>query len=100
MGNLYVTEYSKVGSGDYGGGIQAGLEPPIAQQKVAFTTSTQSSAFNTDTRLVMIHTDTNCHLEIDENPSANDTKRRLPAGSTVFYSIPNDQTLKIAAVEE
>ena len=100
MANLYVTEYSRVASADYGSGIQAGLEPPVTQQKVSFTSSTQSSAFNSDTRLIMVHTDANCHIEIAENPTATTNSRRLPAGSTVFYGIPNNLTLKIAALEE
>lgn len=101
MASLWVTEYKRVGSGDFGGGIQAGLEPATTTQKVTISgTSAQSSAFDQETRLIMVHTDTACHVEISDNPTASTSTRRLPADSTVFYAIPNAVTYKIAVIAE
>lgn len=100
MAVLYITEYLRVGSGDNSGGIQAGLEPPLADQTVNISgASTQSSALNNETRVVMVHTDLLCHVQIGENPTATTSTRRLPADTTVFYSIPPGVTFKIAVIQ-
>jgi len=100
MATLYITEYSRVGSGDFGGGIQAGVEPPLADQTVTIGASpADSSNFNAETRLIMVHTDVLCHIDIGESPTASTSKRRLPADTTVFYCIPSGVTFKLSVIE-
>ena len=100
MGNIYITEYSRVGTVDHGGGIQAGMEPPLADQVVNYSaTSTDSSNFNQDTRVIRVHTDAVCHVDIGSAPNATTTKRRMAADQTEFFSIPNNSTFKLAAID-
>ena len=96
---IYITEYSKVASGEYGATIQAGEEPPLAEDKKAIgSSSVQSNVFNKHTRVIMVHTDSICHVAIGENPSASVGNRRLPADTTVFYGIPPGE-FRLAVIE-
>ena len=101
MAILYITEYQRVASNDFGGGIQAPLEPPIDEQTVAIgATSVQSETLNSATRLVRLHTDAACHLAIGINPTATTSNRRMIADSTEFIGIPNGNDYKIAVIQE
>lgn len=100
MATLYITEYERGGSGDFGGGIQAPLEPALVDQTVNIdVTSTQSSTLNSETRLIGVSTDTTCHIDIGTNPTATTSKRRLPADVTAYYAIPNATEFKVAVIQ-
>lgn len=101
MATLYITEFERLGSGDFGGGIQAPLEPPLAEPTVAIgASSTQSVALNQFTRAVRIHTDTACHIAVGANPTATTSNRRMIADSTEFISLPsNHSSFKIAVIQ-
>jgi len=96
MANLYVTEFSNynVNMNPY----QLGLQTPVAEQVVAFTTTTQSSAFNNSTNLVRIHTDGICSIAFGTNPTATTSKARMVAGQTEYFTVPQGQAFKVAAV--
>lgn len=100
MANLYITEYAQIGVDSISRGVMSPQEPPLAEQVVSFTTSTQSAAFNADTRLVRIHTDAACHILFGANPTATTSKQKLIAGQTQFHAVRPDQIsgLKVAAV--
>jgi len=89
MSTLYITEYP-----DWDAGLPK--EPPIAQQTVSFSTSTQSSAFNANTRIVRIHTDAICSIEFGASPTATTSKRRLPADATEYFAVEGG--MKVAAI--
>lgn len=79
MAYLYITEYSSPNPKDRDGDVMLALEPAIAEQKVEFTTSTQSAAFNAATSVIRIIADADCHLEFGANPTATANNQLLPA---------------------
>lgn len=98
MANLYISEYSSIGKSS-GNTIQAPFEPPLAEQKISFTASTQSAALNAQTRVIRVHPDADCHIAIGSNPTATASNRRMIADQTEFLSIPQGSSLKIAAYD-
>lgn len=96
MANAYVTEYVALARDGFNFHIAAGLEPAIAEQKVTYTTTTQSAAFNALTRFIMVHVDAVSHLAFGDNPTAATTAHRIAANETRFYGVQPGQ--KIAFV--
>lgn len=99
MANLYIQEYLKVATDQQGKVVQAGIEPAIKSQKVAFTTTTQSAAFDNNTTFIRVFSDTACYLQFGTNPTAV-TAAGLPiaANTAEFFAIYPGQSLKVAAV--
>ena len=101
MATLYITEHTQLANADFGGAIQAPLEPHVAEQTVAIgASSEQSNPMQNSTRLIRVHTDAACHIAIGENPTANTLKRRMIADSTEFFGLPPYGTFKIAVIQE
>ena len=99
MAVLYITEYVRQGRDGAGYNMVVADEPPVAQQTVAITAgSVQSTAFNNDTKFVRISTDAVCSIEFGTNPTASATKRRLPANTTEYFSIPGGAGYKVAVI--
>ena len=96
MSNLYISEYSDMPQ-QTGILIQAGHEPAVATQKVAFTgTAGQSAAFNAKTRFVRIHVDGIASVAFGSNPTATTSDARMVAGQTEFFGVnPGD---KVSAI--
>jgi hypothetical protein len=94
MAALYITEYQDILR--INGVVQVPVEPAIAEQKVTFTTTTQSSAFNASTRYVRIHTDAICSIKFGLNPTAVVTEKRMAADSTEYFAVSTGH--KVAAV--
>lgn len=61
--------------------------PPVAEQTVTFTTTTQSSAFNAATRFIRVHTDSICSIAIGSNPTATISTMRLAADATEYFGV-------------
>ena len=97
MAILYVTEFSGMNHVD-GKQPQVLTQPPVAEQTVSFTTTTQSSAFNAATRIVRIHTDSICSIAFGSNPTATTGKMRMVAGQTEYFAVPTNVSWKVAAV--
>lgn len=97
MALVDISEYSNLARDGRNDIIQAGAEPPQAQQQVAITAgSVQSSAFGTTTRFLRVHTDAAARVEIGVNPTAAATSRRMAAGATEYFgAIPGQ---KIAVI--
>lgn len=74
MAKLHITEFSNlqnaVGVGHAQESAQLPMLPPVAQQVVTFTTTTQSAALNASTRFVRLIADADCHIEVGANPTA------------------------------
>lgn len=98
MGILYITEYADVGRDQNGNLAPVAMLPPLNQQAITFTTSTQSAVLNAQTRLVRLHTDSICSFRAAVNPTAVTTDARLAANQTEYFAVPPGSTLKIAAV--
>ncbi len=97
MATLYVTEFSGINVIE-NKTVDIVTQPPVAEQTVSFTTTTQSSAFNSATRVVRIHTDSICSIAFGTNPTATTTKMRMVAGQTEYFGVPNNVSYKVAAV--
>ena len=96
MATLYVTEFNAPNVFMHPNSL--GMQPPVAEQNVTFTTTTQSAAFNNSTNLVRIHTDGICSIEFGTNPTATTAKARMVAGATEYFIVPQGQSYKVAAV--
>jgi len=99
MGILYITEYAGLApAGAPGGWGQVPQDPPLAEQKVTYGSSTQSAAFNAKTRMVRIHTDSICSIEFGTNPTATTSTARMVAGQTEYRGVPVGQSYMVAAI--
>lgn len=97
MTTLYVTEFSNLNLSS--NPQQIPVQPPVAEQTVTFTTTTQSSAFNTSTNLVRIQPTGICSISFGTNPTATTSKMRMTAGSEAYFVVPQGQSYKVAAVD-
>ena len=102
MAVVYITEFKKLAREDLGGPagvVQTPVEPATANQTVAIgASSVQSEVLNAETRVVRVHTDAICHIDVGPNPTANATKRRLPANAIEYIGIPPGVQFKIAVI--
>ncbi len=96
MAILYVTEFSN--SNLLSNPQQIPAQPPVAEQAVTFTTTTQSAAFNTNTNLVRLQSDGICSIAFGTNPTATTAKMRMVAGASEYFVVPQGQVYKVAAV--
>lgn len=95
MATLYITEFQALGqaglpSWGYGPNAptQAAQQPPIAEQTVAISgSSSTSAAFNAATVLVRLHTDAICSIEFGNAPAAGTTDARMAAGQTEYFGV-------------
>lgn len=79
MATLYIAEFQYL-AGSSLPGLLAGREPVNAEQTVAIGVgSVQSAALSGGTRFVRLCADAACSYAIGANPTADATKRRLPA---------------------
>jgi len=84
--NLYVAEFTRLATAG-GLTVQAPEFPPIAEQKVTFTTSTPSGAFNGETRILRLNADADCHVNVGAAPVATAAMYFLKAGVEYFIGV-------------
>jgi len=72
--------------------------PALAEQKITYSTTTQSAAFNAKTRMVRIHTDSICSIEFGTNPTATTSTGRMAAGATEYHGVPVGQNYMVAVI--
>lgn len=98
MPNLYITEYQRSGLNAVPG-IDAdqpvATEPALANQKVAYTTATQSAAFNANTLLIRLLSDTNCHVLFGANPTATTQHQFLLANVEYWRAVQPGQRISV-----
>ena len=88
MASLYITEYASQAKGQSGDWVNAGEDPPIAEQKITFTgTAGQSANLNAKTRFVRIHVDGIAAVLSGANPTATVASRRMVAGQTEYFGV-------------
>lgn len=91
MAKLWITELAYMP-----GMSQVAQLPPIAEQVVTFTTTTQSAAANHSTRFVRVIADADCHIAAGANPTATTSTMKLIAGAPEYFGVTPGH--KIAAV--
>lgn len=100
---IYIREYERLGTDQYGRPVQAGVEPALASHRIASVsaTSAQSAALNARTRFLRISTDAAACVAIGVNPTATQDDCYLASGQTEFFpideNIADKTTLKVAA---
>ncbi len=94
MAVMYITEYATaIGSG----ALQVPQEPPLAVQKVTFTTTTASAAFHADTTFISLQLDATGHVHFDNVPVATtSTSRKHIADTVSFHGVLRGS--KVAAI--
>lgn len=97
MATMYISEYADIGHAP--DSVAMGAEPCV-DQVVAFTgTAGQSTAFRSNTKLVRVHVDGIASILFGINPTAvANTNKRMTAGQTEYFYIPNGQSYKVSAV--
>ncbi len=84
MTNLYITEYARLGEDSLGKPNMSPEEPPLASQKLAFTTAAASNAFHADTTLVRIQPDGICSVVFGTARSRQSQTSGSPQGKLNF----------------
>lgn len=97
MSFLWVTEYSALGDDLDGSVMPVAREPAVTDQKVTFTSSTQSAAFAADTRFVRLQADANCHLAFGLNPTATTSTQPLIANTVEWRTVKGGH--KVAVID-
>lgn len=91
MANMYISEYKSLAINNVGGAIQAGQEPAIAEQVVAFGAATSSAAFNAETKFVRISCDAEAFLLFGETATATataaNTGKNVQADTPEFFGV-------------
>jgi hypothetical protein len=102
MANIFVTEYSVLGSSQFGP-TQAPLEPTLAAY--SFATSGASSGpsapnqqFQNGTALIEVHVDGPCCIAIGIAPVAALGVRRMTQNQTKYLTIPKGAGFSIAGI--
>lgn len=98
MAVCYITEFAEQPVLAGGHSLPVGMQPAVAEQVVAITTNTQSSAFNAKTAFVRIHVDAICSIEFGTNPTASTTTARMAANSTEYFAVPKGLSYKVAVI--
>lgn len=98
MATLLITEMSAIIKDDNSRPVPVAVLPPIAEQSVTFTTSTQSSTLNGATRFVRLIADADVHIAVGTNPTATASSMRLEADVAEYFGI-NQDGYKIAAYD-
>ncbi len=98
MAKLYITEFTALPAdgATFPAIMQLPALPPVAEQVVTFTTTTQSAALNAATRFVRVIADADCHIAAGANPTATTSTMKLIAGTPEYFGVTPGH--KIAAV--
>lgn len=99
MANLYITEYSAVTRFSGGFPIQVGKNPPVAVQKIAYTTENKSSSFQDSTIFVRLVSDTNAYIEFGISPVATSSSMFLPSGVVEYFGIDLETAPKLSVYD-
>ena len=94
MANIYISEFANLARQS---GAQVGSCPPVAEQKVAYTTSTASAAFATRTTFVRLLADADAHVKFAASPTATAANMLLKADVDYFFGVIAGQ--KVAAYD-
>lgn len=94
---MFITEFADSGQGTSGSSI--GQEPMLVDQVVAFTgTPGTSAAFQGTTKMVRIQVDGIASIKFGTAPTAATTNRRMTAGQTEYFLVPQGFAYKVSAI--
>lgn len=99
MANLYITEYSSPNDFNKDGSLELAQEPATAEQKVSYTTATQSAAFNSATSVVRLIADADVWIAFGSNPTADATSQYVPANVEVWRRVVKGASHKVSAYD-
>lgn len=95
MASLYVAEYASLPVSGLGESKSQCLPtPPLVEQKLAISTSSNASAtFSSQTNLVVVTTDQTCSVVFSAtNPTASTSNQRIAANEPPRYFIVQPST--------
>ncbi len=96
MTKLYVSEYSSLTKNN---DIPVPMEPINADQVVDYNAgAAASAAFKANTRFVQIQPDSICSIAFGTAPTATTSNKRMAAGETRIYEVPQGASYKISAI--
>jgi len=87
MATAYIAEFRDLAYDQHGHPVPVGSCPPLAEQVVTFTASTQSTAFHSDTRFVRISADANCNLAFGSAPTATASNMEMQADTPEYFGV-------------
>lgn len=98
MAYLYVTEYRRQAKDGISVPMPAGMEPALANQRLAIgAISVASAAFNANTSFVAVNADVACCVTFAAAPTATTSLTRIPADGTQYFGVnPGDKLAVIA----
>ena len=95
---MYISEYSNAGFTPQGV-VPVGAEPCTDQSPVSFTgTAGVSAAFQNNTRMVRVHVDGIASIAFGTAPSATTNNKRMVAGATEYFFVPQGSAYKVSAI--
>ena len=97
---LRIQEYVEIGR-TTGAGVPVGMEPPVANQKTTYTsTSVPSAAFNAKTNFVRLIATGDTLVKFGTGtPVAATAEMFIKAGVAEYFGIPVGQSYKVAAID-
>lgn len=98
---LYISEFSVPTNTVNLQQIGVAPQPSINDQTVTVgASSTQSTAFKNNTNLVRLNNDSGgaCNVAFGTNPTATATNARIGANSAEYFTVPQGQAFKVAAI--
>jgi hypothetical protein len=87
MATLHIMELSSLPLDSRGNIIPIPPVPPLAEQVVTYTTSTQSTAFGTQTKFIRVIASAAAHLSFSANPTATAANMWIPASTPEFFAV-------------
>lgn len=87
MAILHVTEFAGQARNEANSEYPAARTPPLADQKVSYTTSAQSSAFNASARMIRVYAPADVYVEFGSNPTATTSSMLIASGTTEYFGV-------------
>jgi hypothetical protein len=96
MANAFIAEYANLVNDENGHSVPVPQEPPLAVQRVVYTTAAASAAFNDSTRFVRIIADAKAHFRFSvAGTAATALYPYLAADSAEFFGVPKGNAYKV-----
>lgn len=86
MSRLYITCYRSMAIDDFGRLVAAPMTPPLAEDYIEITHESKiSTPFPLYTSFICIKADADCHIDIGDEPTADQNYHLISAGERLFY---------------
>lgn len=94
-GTCTVTEFLRLPVDPTGYPMNIATLPPIASQRVTYTTSTASAVFDSTSNFIRIQCDATAHFVVGATPTATNAAPRIAAGGVEYFFL-STRGVKIA----